>query len=182
MNRAVTFFIWPEVTVGLLTAAVFLFRARYNSYSDSDVRALERLLYLLPVLIVLAAFGGTYGSTSRTWLGLGRANVAAMVGLVICGYRVVSGFGAPGSGPKGQDAGFILLVTLGLGLCTIANAIIGSLVLRAQKPAVAEWYRDHGAAGATLTALSMVPILLVQIAAIMVIASVAGMMSGLFKR
>ena len=182
MSRGLAILMAPELVVAVLIAVVFLVCARHHSYSDADVRVLERLLYLLPVVLVGAVFAGLYGTGLRTWGGLVRANLAVIVGLVVAGYRIVSGFGAPGSGPKGQDAGFIVLLSLGLVLSTVANAVLGTVILRAQKPAVAEWYRDHAVAGPLLSVVSMVPILLVQIVAVTLVASVAGMLAGWFKR
>jgi len=148
----------------------------------ADVRSLERLLWFLPLLIVPLAFATLYLPGAKTWVGLARVNVAAAICLAVCAGRIVSGFGAPGSGPKGQDVGFILIVSLGLVFSALANSICGAMILRGQKPAIAEWFRVHSFVGPTLTALASVPVLVAEVVAGGVVVALVAMVITLFKR
>lgn len=183
MNRLLSFSTGPEVIMGLATLAVFAFSARYNSYSDADVRVLTRLLLVLPVLLVLLAFFGFYLPTiTRGWGGLVRINIAVQLALIVSSWRIVSGFAAPGSGPAGQDAGFILALALGLGASAIANAIYISALLRAQRPALASWYQEHGVSGVLLTAFTTIPVFIAELVITGGLAVIAGIAAPLFKR
>jgi hypothetical protein len=181
MNRSLTFLFGPESMLAVFTALVFVFCARHSSYRDEDVRLLEKLIWLLPLIAVPIAFATIYVPGARTWSWLARANVALVVSLAICAVRVVSGFGAPGSGPKGQDAGLILIVSLGIGFSAIANAITGAMILRAQRPAIAEWFHEHAVTATLLTALSTVPIFVAEVIGVGAVAAVFGFALAVFK-
>jgi hypothetical protein len=182
MNRWFSLILGPEVVLGVFTAWIYTFCARHNSYSTQDVRSLEKLLLIVPLLVVPLAFLTIFTATERNWMWLGRVNFAATVCLSMCAYRIVSGFARAGSGAAGQDAGLILVLTIGTGLCAIANAICGSLVLRAQKPAVAEWFHAHPVGSVVLTAVSTAPILVAQIVVTVVIVGVLAVTMSAFER
>jgi len=182
MSRSVSLAAGPEAILAALTAAVFLFAARHMSYSAADVRMMERLVWLLPLVAVPLAFITFQWTGGKSWGWLVRANVAVLICLILCAYRIVDGFGAPGSGPKGQDAGFILMVALGAGFSAIANAVCGSLILRAHYPAVAEWFRSHTIAGPIVTAFAALPILVLQSAATGAVVGFLAMVLVAFKR
>jgi hypothetical protein len=179
MNRWLSILAGPEVVLALLTTAVFLLCARHNSAGTDDVRVLERLIWLLPLVAVPVAFATLYPTSARTWIGLGRVNLALLVCLMVCAFRIVSGFG---SGAKGQDAGFILVVSLGMIFSSLPNAISAALILREHKPAVDEWFRLRPVVGALLTGLAIVPALVVQTVATGLIAGVLGLAVACFKR
>ena len=144
MNRITRLLLGPEMVLSAFSVAVFLFCSRHRSYGSDDVSALEILLLLLPFIAVPLAFATIYVPGAKTWIWLGRVNLALMATLTLCGYRIVMGFGAPGSGPRGQDVGLLLVLSLGIAFSSLANAITGAMILRAQKPAAAEWFRTHG--------------------------------------
>jgi hypothetical protein len=179
MSRALSILLGPEVVLAALTAVVFLFCARHNTASDHDVRLLEKLLMVLPLIVVPIAFATILGPGARNWVWLGRVNVATMLCLSLCAYRLVSGFG---SGAKGQDVGFMLVIGFGIGLSTIANAICGAMVLREQKPAVASWFQMHPVAGHLLTAVATLPILVVQVIATVAIVAAFALVASAFER
>lgn len=158
MNRSLQLLAGPEVALAAVTGLVFLLCARHQSYSSADVRILERMVWLLPVIAVPAAFTTLFVTGAKSWWWLGRFNLALLVCLLACGLRIVSGFGAPGSGPKGQDAGLIVMLSLGLVLAAVATAFAGAVVLRAQHAGFADWHRLHPALAPTLTLASAVPI------------------------
>lgn len=182
MNRILSVFAGPEVILALFTAAVFAFCARHSSYSSADVRVLERLMWLLPLLVVTVGFATLAVPGARTWWWLGRINFAVLAGLTACALRVVEGFGAPGSGPKGQDAGLILVLAIGVFFSAIGNAIAGTLILRAQNVAFDDWYRMRPYLGPVLTAVATVPLVLAQIVANGIVLGVAGAIYSGFKR
>jgi hypothetical protein len=163
MSRIGSFLLGPEALLAAFGALVFTFCARHNSYSDQDVRTLEKLLWMLPILIVPIGFASILVPGAKNWMWLSRVNLAVVICLSLCAYRVVSGFGAPGSGPKGQDVGMILVITLGVASSALANVVCGTMVLRAQRPAADEWFRLHPIGGTALAAVSAVPIVIVQI-------------------
>jgi hypothetical protein len=179
MSRALNILLGPEVVLAALTAVVFLFCARHNSASDHDVRLLEKVLMLLPLVLVPIAFATVFAPGARNWVWLGRVNFATILCLSLCGYRLVSGFG---TGAKGQDVGFMLVVGFGIGLSTLANAICGAMVLREQKPSIATWYQMHPIGGHLLTAVATLPILVVQVIVTVVIVAAVALVASAFER
>jgi len=163
MNRLGMILIGPEVTLGLFTAAVFWFCARHNSYSSEDVRTVERFLWLLPVLAVPLAFATIYAPGAKTWWTLGRANMAVAIALTACTFRVVNALGAPGSGPRGEEGVFTLMIAGGMTLTAIANAFLGAAILRAARPVVATWFQMHAVAGLSVTVAACLPIFIAQL-------------------
>ena len=182
MSRSLSLVTGPEAVLAALTAAVFLFCARHMSYGAADVRALERLVWLLPLMAVPLAFVTMRWTADHTWGWLVRVNVAVLTCLTVCAFRIVDGFGLPGSGPKGQDVGFILMVSLGVMFSAVGNAVCGAAILRTQQSAVAEWFRTHTVAGPVVTALATIPILLLQAIATGLVGGVLVMMFTAFKR
>lgn len=182
MNRVLTLLAGPELVLGVFTAAVFAFCARHHSYSDEDVRLLEKLLLLLPLLVVPVGFITVLVPGAKTWAWLARVNLATLGCLIACGLRIVDGFGAPGSGPKGQDAGMILVIGFGIVWSALANAICGTAVLRAQQAGVAAWYRAHPIGGYALTAVATAPILVVQGIVTVAIVTVVMLLAGALQR
>lgn len=158
MNRTLHLLLGPEVVMGLLTLIVFVFCRRHSSYSRHDVELLERCMWLLPVVAVLLAYSTILVPGAKSWLWLGRANVALLVAVMTCAMRIVDGFGAPGSGPKGQDVGLLVVLSLSVVFGSLANSITGALILEAQSPKFAGWLQAHRFIGWTLTVLSAVPL------------------------
>lgn len=182
MNRILSILAGPEAAMVLLTAVVFLFCSRHGSYSSRDVELLERLMWVLPVVAVPLAYATIFVPGAKSWWWLGRVNVALFAALIACALKVVAGFGAPGSGPKGQDVGLLVVVCLGLILAAIANAIAGSMILAEHKPAFAEWFRARRVVGSILTGLAAVPIALIMALGGGVLTGVFVFFSTLFKR
>lgn len=182
MNRFLLSIGTPEVALGVFTALLFAFCARHNSFEDRDVRLLERLLWLLPLMVVAVAFATLLRPELRTWWGLGRINLAVTLALIFGAYRLVSGFGAPGSGPKGQDAGFIVVFALGMALCAPANAGAAAWILSDQNPSFADWFRQRKLIGSLLTFLAALPLAVIMMAWGSVVLGLAGAMAMAVKR
>jgi hypothetical protein len=182
MNRLLQIVAGPEVVLGVLSVFVFIFCARHGSYSSADVRLLERLIWLLPLLVVPLAFATILLPGSKNWWWLGRVNLAVLVCLLVCAVRIVQGFGAPGSGPKGQDAGLIVVVSLGVVFGAIANAVAGAFILREQNSSFDEWFRMRPVIASVLTALASVPVMIAQTAATGLLLGVGLAIVAAFKR
>lgn len=157
MPRGFSIVFSPELVVGLLTLAVFGFCAQHGSYSTRDVARLERLAWVLPLIAVSAVFATVLIPAHWNWLWLVRANLALFAGLSASAFRIVGGFGAPGSGPKGQDAGFILILALGVILASFASSISAAWIQAAHQPAFAAWFREHRFLGTILVVLAAIP-------------------------
>ncbi len=158
MNRWSTYCMGPEAAMGALTLLVYWFCGRHNSYSRSDVDLLEKMIWLLPVVAVALTFATVFVAGSKNWWWLGRANVALLIALLVCSFRIVDGFGAPGSGPKGQDVGVAVAMMLGLVFASLANTIVGAMILAEHKPAFAQWFRAHKFFASLLTVLAALPL------------------------
>lgn len=182
MNRSLSFLFGPEAAMALLTAGVYLFCARHGSYSSRDVQLLERLMWLLPVVAVPLAYATIFVPGAKSWWWLGRVNLALFVALIVCALKVVDGFGAPGSGPKGQDVGLLVVVCFGIVFGAIANAVAGSMILAEHKPAFAEWFQARRVLGSILTALAAVPIALVMAFGVGLLGGAFVFVTTLFKR
>lgn len=182
MNRPLHFLAGPEAVLALLTALVFLVCARHSSYSAADVRVLERMMWLLPVVAVPLAYATLLVPGAKSWWWIGRINLAVLVCLTVGALRVVEGFGAPGSGPKGQDAGFIIVISLGVILSALGNAVAGALVLRAENPSFAEWFRLRPVLAPALTVLAAVPLAAAQTVATGLVLGIAGAVYSAFSR
>lgn len=182
MSRTLSILAWPETGMGLLTLAVFALCSRFGSYSDSDVRVLEKLMWILPFVIVSLGFLTLFLSGARSWSWLVRSNLAVQLSLMICAWRIVSGFGAPGSGPKGQEAGFVVIVGFGFVAAAVVNTIYVTAFLRAQNTTVDAWYREHSVWGPVLTVLSFPPVVVTQGLLAGIVFGCAGLFSALLKR
>jgi hypothetical protein len=148
----------PEAVAAALFAGIWLVCARHASYGARDVALLEKLVWLLPAVAVAGAFVPLAWTQPRPWWWLARANAACFALLVFGAYRIVGGFGAPGSGPKGQDAGLILALSLGVVLAAPANTISAAVLLAEHRPGFAEWFRLRPVLGSGLTLLAAVPV------------------------
>ncbi len=174
MNRRLSLFVGPEAVATLLMVASFVICKQHASYSESDVRTLETVIWLLPVVTVPLTFATIAVPGAKTVGWLVRANVAVLVCLMVGAYFIVSGFGAPGSGPKGQDAGLILAVSLGAFFSAIASTICGVLILRVKRPQFDGWFRRHPVIGPLLTVVATVPVVFAQIIATGTVVGVIG--------
>jgi len=155
MSRATSLFAGPELVLAVITAAVFWFCARHNSGEGRDVMLCERLLMLLPLLIVPPAFATVLLPGAKTWWWLGRVIVFTYVFMLVGAGRLIAGFG---TGAKGQDAAFILVVVFGTVLIAIGTAVTGAMVLAEHRPAFAAWFGARKLLGVVLTAIAIVPI------------------------
>lgn len=162
MNRTLQLIAGPELVLAAVTAVVYLVCSRYGSYNSADVAVLERLMWLLPLVVVAAAYSTLWLAGARTWEWLVRVNLAVPVFLTVCALRLVDGFGAPGSGPKGQDVGLLVVGCLGLGFSALGNVTTGAVIMRAKNAGFDEWYRARPGLAWTLTLLAAVPVAVVQ--------------------
>lgn len=179
MNRSLTFFVGPETVLALLSVAVFALCAWHNSGAGRDVLILEKVVMLLPFIVVPLVFATVFVPGAKNWWWLGRAIGFTFLMLMVCGCRLIAGFG---TGAKGQDAAFILIMTFGLIGVSIATSICGAMILAETKPAFAEWFRGRKFIGSTLTLISAAPIgFLLGISATMIFGVVMGTWSA-FKR
>ena len=155
MSRATSLLTGPELVLALLTGAVFWFCARHDSGEGRDVQLCEKLLMLLPLLVVPAAFATVLLPGAKTWWWLGRAVVFTYVFLLVGAGRLIAGFG---TGAKGQDAAFIMVLIFGTVLIAIGTAVTGAMVLAENRPAFAAWFGARKILGSLLTAVATVPI------------------------
>jgi hypothetical protein len=155
MSRATSLLAGPELVLALITGAVFWFCARHNSGEGRDVQLCEKLLMLLPLLVVPAAFATVLLPGAKTWWWLGRAIVFTYVFMLVGAGRLIAGFG---TGAKGQDAAFIMVLVFGTVLVAIGTAVTGAMVLAENRPAFAAWFGARKILGSFLTALATVPI------------------------
>lgn len=179
MNRPLTYLVGPESVLTLLGLLVFWFCARHNSGERHDVDQLERLVWLLPFIVVPCAFATVFVPGAKTWWWLGRAIVPTFVLLIVCGIKIVDGFG---SGAKGQDAALIIIITFGTLAVAFATAVTGAMILAANRPAFGEWFQARPVLGSTLTALAALPIGVVLGIVVTLAFSVSVFVSTLLKR
>ena len=154
MNRFLTWWIGPEAVLGLVTAGVFWYCARHASGAGRDVELLEKLLMLLPFVVVPLVFATILVPGARNWWWLGRAVTFAFLGLMICAGRIIGGFG---TGAKGQDAAFILVMVFAIVLVSLAASVSGAMILAETRPAFAEWFRMRRLLGVLLVVIAAVP-------------------------
>lgn len=145
----------PETVLLLAAAGVFWFCARHDSGEGRDLLVLERLVMVLPLAVVPLAFATVLVPGAQSWWWLGRAIVVTLAGLMICAGKIIAGFG---SGAKGQDAAFVLVVVFGIALVSVGTAATGALILAANHAGFAEWFRVRRLLGCVLTMLAVLPI------------------------
>lgn len=155
MNRHLTLLIGPETVLTLAGLVVFWFCARHNSGEGRDVALMEKLIWAIPFLLTPLAFATLLVPGARNWWWLGRANLFTFVAIFVCGTRLIHGLG---SGPKGQDVAFILLIVLGSVATALATAPSAAVILAATRPAFGIWFHEHRVLGSFLTLLAAVPI------------------------
>lgn len=183
MNDLLTLSTAPGVIVGFAAFGVGALSALYNSYSDADERAAMRLLLILPVLIVSLGVVGFFLPTfTRGWAGAVRIYIVVQVALILCSEHLVSGVADPGAGRTGQDAGFIFALAFGLGASVIANAICISVLLRAQRAALASRYQEHGQYETLLTAFTTISVSVAQFVITGGVSMIRGVVAPIFRR
>jgi hypothetical protein len=155
MNRPLTYLFGPEAALALFSVLLFWFCSRHNSGEGRDVAIMEKLIWALPFIITPVAFATILAPDSKNWWWLGRAIGFTYIAIFVCGYRLIHGLG---SGAKGQDAAFILLIVLASVAIALATAVTGAMILAATKPGFANWFQAHKFLGSLLTLLSAVPI------------------------
>lgn len=155
MNRPLSLLAAPELVLALLTAVIFWVCARHNSGEGRDVALMERLLMLLPLLMVLPAFATVLVPHAKTWWWLGRAVVFTYVFLFVCAGRLITGYG---TGAKGQDAAFIMVLIFSTVLIAIGATISAALILAENRPAFAAWFGARKFVASLLTVVAMVPV------------------------
>ncbi len=155
MNRNLTYFIGPEIVLALFSAILFWFCARHNSGEGRDLLLMEKLVMLLPLILVPLVFATIFVPGARSWWWLGRAVVLTFVMLLVCGGRLISGFG---TGAKGQDGAFFMIIMFGAVAIALATAVTGAMILAELKPGFGDWFRARKFLASFLTLLSAVPI------------------------
>lgn len=155
MNRLPAYLIGPETTLALIGALLFWYCSRHGSGEGRDVVLMERLIWLLPFLIVPAAFATIFSPGAKTWWWLGRAMACSYAAIFVCGYRLIHGLG---TGAKGQDAAFVLLIVSGTVAIALASTMSGAMILATKKPAFALWFQAHKVLGSFLTLVIAVPV------------------------
>lgn len=158
VSRSLSYFIGPESVLIALSLAVFWFCARHNSGEGRDILLLEKLVMTLPLFVVPIAAATVFVPGAKNFLWLGRFVVLTYLMLAICAGRIITGFG---TGAKGQDAAFILVIVFGTVMIALATSVTGAMILAETRPAFAAWFRGHKIVASILTLLSAVPIGLV---------------------
>lgn len=158
MNRWLTYLVGPESVLTGFTLLVYRFCARHASYSTRDVTVLERALWLLPFLAVALAYATFLVPGARSWGWLVRVNLALLVALGVGSVRIIDGFKAPGTGPNGGAIGLLVVICLWILVGSLANGVSAAVLLADQKPAFAEWWRNHRILGGLLLVLAAFPI------------------------
>lgn len=180
MNRPLTYLFGPEAVLALFSVLLFWFCSRHNSGEGRDVAVMEKLIWALPFIITPIGFATILAPDAKNWWWLGRAIGFTYIAILVCGYRLIHGLG---SGAKGQDAAFILLIVLASAAIALATAVTGAMILIATKPGFANWFQTHKVLGSFLTLLSAVPIgFVVGIAATVVFAILLSFYCEVFKR
>ena len=179
MNRSLTYFIGPEIVLTALSLAVFWYCGRHNSGQGDDIRLMEKLVMLMPFVVVPLVFATIFVPGAKNWWWLGRAIGFTFVMLLICGGRVISGFG---SGAKGQDAAFLILIMFGTLAVSVATAVTGAMILGETRPAFAEWFSGRRFLGTLLTLIASIPIGFVLGVSVTLISSCLAMAYSVIKR
>ncbi|MBX7208245.1 MAG: hypothetical protein K1X78_08055 [Verrucomicrobiaceae bacterium] len=179
MNRALTWFIGPEALMVAVVAWVCWICRQHPSGEGRDVEVLERVLMVLPLVVVPVVFATVFVPGARCWSWLCRANAALFIGTVIFAYKLVSGFG---SGAKGQDVGFFMAVTFVVILSSFGSSVAGAIILAAERPEFARWFHAHKFLGVLATLASALPLgFALAIIVTGVLGIVGGMASALHK-
>lgn len=154
-NSRLILLIGPELVLGCQTLLLFRFCARHGDGQPADVDLMEKLVWLLPFVFVPGAFATIWVPGSKSWWWLGRAMITTLAMLVVCGGRIVQGFG---SGARGQDAALLIILILGSASVALAGAISGTMILIARRPEFGRWFRERPVLGSMLTALTAIPV------------------------
>lgn len=155
MNRALPLLLGPEAVMLAITLAMHVYCARHASGEGRDLRVMGVLIWSLPLLAVTAVYLTVLapGAANAWWLA--RAALASLVGISLCSYRIVEGFG---EGAKGQDAGYVFALLVGGIAMSLGTSICGAYVRTQTHPAFADWFRARPVLGCTLTLLAAIPI------------------------
>ncbi|MBI1354278.1 MAG: hypothetical protein GC160_08025 [Acidobacteria bacterium] len=179
MSRALSMLVGPEAVMAAVTAGVYVVCARHASGEGRDLRLMEQLSMLLPLLAVAAVFLTGLAPGAASWWWLGRAVAASFVGTAIFSYRIVEGFG---EGAKGQDAAYMIGFLSAGAVSAVGVAVFGALIRMGESPGFAAWFRMRPVTAWCLTLLASIPI---GVALVMTLATVGGLALGLataFKR
>jgi hypothetical protein len=179
MNRNLTYFIGPELVLAVLSALVYWICARHNSGEGKDILVMEKIVMLLPFVVTPLVFLTIFVPGGRSWVWLGRAIILTYTMLLVCGGRAITGFG---TGAKGQDAAFMLIIGFGTIAITVGATVAVTMILFETKPAFAEWYRNRKVLGSLLTVVSAAPIGLILGGAVLGIFCFVAFGYALFKR
>ena len=159
MNRLLNLLLTPEIVLLVLTGCVWAFCARHASGEGRDVERMERLIMLLPWLVVPVVFATVLAPGARNWIWLTRAVTETFLMMVVCSGRIISGFG---NGARGQDAAFLMTMIFGTVAVALATSAAGAYILAEVRPAFGAWFRTHWILAPALTLIASVPIGLVQ--------------------
>jgi|GEM_PF-4936477 hypothetical protein len=155
MNRWTTYLAGPETVLAIITMLIFGICARHNSGEGRDVELMEKLVTGLAFWVVPLVFATVFVPGSKNWWWLGRAVMFTSVMLLVMAGKLISGFG---TGSKGQDAGFIMVMVFGVFMVAVCSAIAGAMILSETKPAFGSWFSNHKFVGSLLVLVAMVPI------------------------
>lgn len=173
MNKWLTYLIGPESVLVVIAIFMFSVAARHNSGEGEDIRLVEKLVMTLAFWVVPMAFATIAVPGARNWLWLARAVVFTSIILLVIATRLIAAFG---TGAKGQDAAFIMVLIFGVSVMSICSAMTGALILAETRPAFAGWFRERWIIGITATALAALPIAvtlgIVQLIGVATVASV----------
>lgn len=155
MNRPLAYLLGPEAVLAAVTGAVLWFCGRHSSGLGRDVELMEKLIWLLPLLVVPVAFATGFVPGARSWWWLARTLGCVFLALCLCGGRAIDGLG---SGSKGQDAAMIIIFVFGLILVSLGIAVSGAMILCETRPGFAAWFQARRVIASILTLLAAVPV------------------------
>lgn len=176
MNPSRSVMLSPELVLLTVGAAVFWICARHNSGEGADVALMERMIWLLPIVVVPMAFATVLAPGAKNWWWLARAITFSFVMLAITSHRIVQGFG---SGARGQDAALIIVLVLGVAMVSLATSVAGAAILAEVRPGFGAWFRARPLLASLLTLVSALPIgLVLGIVVTTALGVVGGLVSG----
>lgn len=155
MNRLPSLLAGPELVLAVLTGLVLWYCSRHDSGVGRDVALMEKLVLLLPLLLVPPAFATILLPGAKNWWWLVRAIVFTYTLLFVCAGRGIAGFG---EGAKGQDAAFLLVLIFGTILIALGTAVVGAWILAETRPAFAAWFGARKVLGSFLVLAATVPL------------------------
>ncbi len=136
MDRCTSLLLGPEMYWLVVSLALYLFGLRNVPATEAGSRALERFLWLLPLVFVPAVFLCYLFPAARWWLLL-RINVATMMGLLAAVWVVCAAIDYGDSRNSGVASGFVVSLSVGSVLLATLDLVTIGLFWWSGQPRVA---------------------------------------------